>query len=156
VEEAICQAQAGLAGDSLVGSLLSTDKAVRDTFEGTFKILLRVVRIVLGDSADADENDHSSPDTWNLPTAPPAVTCALPLATLFQVVQEHLERGNRVTADAPMRVFVRSAEPVWEMIGKWLRDGMGFGLGTAGEGGEELDSEFFIEGSGPSESPLFY
>lgn len=147
-EEAICRAQAGIANASLVVSLLSTEKAARDTFEETYKVLLHVVRSTLGDHAD---ENHSSPDAWNLPSVPPAVICALLLDTLFQAVQEHLERGDQVTADALMRVFVRSAEPVWEMIGQWLRNGMGLGLGTSGEaGGEELDNEFFIEGSGLS------
>jgi hypothetical protein len=63
-----------------------------------------------------------------------------------------MERRDVVTSDALMRVFVQTAEPVWGMVGKWLRDGMGLGLcvGSGGNFGlaDELDDEFFIESSG--------
>ncbi|RXW25742.1 hypothetical protein EST38_g21 [Candolleomyces aberdarensis] len=47
-----------------------------------------------------------------------------------------------------MRVFVRTAEPIWAMVGKWLRDGMNVQSGEHGEKSSDLDEEFFIESSG--------
>nr|GAT50894.1 predicted protein [Mycena chlorophos] len=42
-------------------------------------------------------------------------------------VRVYRERGVRVTADMLMRVFVRTAELVWAMVGKWLKTRMGLG-----------------------------
>ena len=54
--------------------------------------------------------------------------------------------SDLITADALMRVFVKSAEPVWGMVSKWLQEGMpvreGTGLSITGGG---LEEEFFIE-----------
>ncbi|KAF9026559.1 hypothetical protein BDZ89DRAFT_1134742 [Hymenopellis radicata] len=41
-----------------------------------------------------------------------------------------------------MRVFIRSSEPLWSMVGQWLKDGMGIGDIN------DLDDEFFIESNG--------
>ncbi|KAJ7827542.1 hypothetical protein B0H14DRAFT_3720657 [Mycena olivaceomarginata] len=79
----------------------------------------------------------------------PAALSALLLDTLLNKVQLHRERGDgRVTADMLMRVFVVCAEPVWGMVGRWLRVGMGLGSGMGVGQGEDLQDEFFIEGSG--------
>ncbi len=42
-------------------------------------------------------------------------------------------------AGVVMRVFIRSAEPLWGMVGRWLKEGMGVG------DVDDLDVEFFIE-----------
>ncbi|KAF9026550.1 hypothetical protein BDZ89DRAFT_1134734 [Hymenopellis radicata] len=50
--------------------------------------------------------------------------------------------GERITAGVVMRVFIRSSEPLWSMVGQWLKDGMGIGDIN------DLDDEFFIESNG--------
>lgn len=144
----MCRAQAGAYTKLVIVSLLSMEKAVRDAFEGSFSVLWEVVTKVLA----SPENGTESRKGWALPEArvPPAAVTALLLDTLFFAVQENVERGEQVTADTLMRVFVRSAEPVWQMVGRWLRDGMGMGMAIA-DGSEkdgELDDEFFIESTG--------
>lgn len=147
-EEAMCRAYSGVDEETLVVSLLGTEKAMRDKFETSLEVLLEVVRTVfeVQSSEDSDSFDQGST------RRPPATQTALLLDTLFARVQQHMERRDRVTSDALMRVFVQTAEPVWGMVGKWLRDGMGLGLGV-GFGGNfgmagGLDDEFFIESSG--------
>ncbi|KAK0467793.1 Spc98 family-domain-containing protein [Desarmillaria tabescens] len=128
-EEAICKATNGVGSDDgLVVSLLSLEMQIRDTFGGSFFVLLDVVRTVFGD----DYSAKASPST---------VTASL-LDHLFVAIQKHLERGERIAAGVVMRVFIRSAEPLWGMVGRWLKDGMGVG------DADDLDDEFFIESNG--------
>jgi gamma-tubulin complex component 5 len=149
-EEAMCRAWGGTGtlGDSphdadddrLVISLLRTEKDVRDTFERTFEVLLVLTREIFPPSTASTTRS----------TCPAAINAAL-LDRLFESVQEHLERREKITSEALMRVFVRTAEPVWDMLGRWLRDGMGLGVGI-GTGNtdsvRDLEEEFFIESSG--------
>ncbi|KAJ7770975.1 Spc98 family-domain-containing protein, partial [Mycena maculata] len=140
-EEAICRVRSGSApvGTRLVVSLLSTQKALQDTFEGGLAVLLDVVHTI----ATYEYRRHA------LRPSAPAALSALLLDTLLAAVQVHRERGDgRVTADMLMRVFVVCAEPVWGMVGRWLKGGMGLGSGMGVGQGEDLDDEFFIEGSG--------
>lgn len=147
-EEAMCRAYAGLDHDPLVVSLLGTERAIRDEYETSFEVLLDIVYRVFQLEPGQDITLF---DQMKQRRQPAALT-ALLLDTLFSNVQQHMERGDKVTSDALMRVFVRTAEPVWGMVGRWLKDGMGLGLGvgTGGKSGmaDELDDEFFIESSG--------
>ncbi|KAJ7681203.1 Spc98 family-domain-containing protein [Mycena rosella] len=140
-EEAICRLRSGgaPAGTKLVVSLLSTQKALQDAFEDGLDVLLDVVRVI---------SVYEYRRYALLPRAPAALS-ALLLDTLLEKVQVHRERGDgRVTADMVMRVFVVCAEPAWRMVGRWLKVGMGLGSGMGVGQGEDLDDEFFIEGSG--------
>jgi gamma-tubulin complex component 5 len=140
-EEAICCLRSGGApvGTKLVVSLLSLEKALQDAFESGFDVLLDIVS-----SISVYEHRRYT----LLPRAPAALT-ALLLDILFEKVQVYSERGDgRVTADMVMRVFGVCAEPVWAMVGRWLKGGMGLGVGMGVAQGEELDDEFFIESSG--------
>jgi gamma-tubulin complex component 5 len=145
-EEAISRAYSGVDEEPFVVSLLSTEKAIRDEFETSLEVLLEVVRSVF--EVQSNDDSESSGSTRRSP----ATLTALLLDTLFIGVQQHMERRDTVTSDALMRVFVQTAEPVWSMVGKWLRDGMGLGpsVGSGGNFGmaDELDDEFFIESSG--------
>lgn len=146
-EEAMCRAWGGAgvidANDDmqpLVISLLGTEKDVQDAFDGTFEVLLDVLKEVYPSSSTNAARARSA-----------ALLSTMLLDKLFEKAQRHLERQEKVTSEALMRVFVRTVEPIWAMIGKWLRDGMGLGMGmgvgTSG-GAEELEDEFFIQGSG--------
>lgn len=147
-EEAMCRAYSGVDEEPLVISLLATEKAIRDEFETSLEVLLEVVQTVF----EVQSSDDSESLGQGSPRRPPATLTALLLDTLFIRVQQHMERRDTVTSDALMRVFVHTVEPLWSMVGKWLRDGMGLGL-SVGSGGNfgiagELDDEFFIENSG--------
>ncbi|KAJ7506637.1 Spc98 family-domain-containing protein [Mycena galericulata] len=140
-EEAICRVRAGGApdGTQLVVSLLNTQKALQDAFEDGLGVLLAAVNTI----ATCEHRRYA------LRPRPPAALSALLLDTLLDAVQVHREQGGgRVAADMLMRVFVVCAEPVWGMVGRWLKVGMGLGAGMGGGQGEDLDDEFFIEGSG--------
>jgi gamma-tubulin complex component 5 len=106
---------------------LSLEKGVRDRFGVAFDVILGVLR---GRVFTANER---------LPSA------ALLLDCLLHAVQEHLSMVD-ITSDALMRVFARTAEPVWGMVGRWLEFGMPVRefTGVGGEG-ERLDEEFFVE-----------
>ncbi|KDR84121.1 hypothetical protein GALMADRAFT_219953 [Galerina marginata CBS 339.88] len=147
-EEAMCRAYAGIDEEPLIVSLLGTERAIRDEYEDSFDVLLEIVQKAFQTKPGAD---FSLFDEVTQMRQPAALT-ALLLDTLFSSVQQHMERRDTVTSDALMRVFVRTAEPVWSMVGRWLKDGMGMGLGvgTGGKYGmaDELDDEFFIESSG--------
>lgn len=147
-EEAMCRAYAGADAKPLIVSLLGTERSIRDEYGSSFEIILSIVykvfQLVPGkDTAIFEQTTQRRQ---------PATLAAFLLDTLFSAVQQHVERNDTVTSDALMRVFVRTAEPIWEMVGKWLKNGMGLGLGmgTGGKSGaaDELDDEFFIESSG--------
>jgi len=154
-EEAMCRAYAGVDEEPLVVSLLGTEKALQDQYGTSFDILLEIVQqaFQIKPSEDIALFDNSA--TIPQKRLQASALTALLLDTLFTSVQQHMERRDTVTSDALMRVFVRTAEPVWGMVGRWLKDGMGLGLaiGSGGESGipgraKELDDEFFIESSG--------
>ncbi|KAK1223321.1 hypothetical protein PQX77_013798 [Marasmius sp. AFHP31] len=146
-EEMIIRAMGGALDedDVLVVSLLDIDKSLRDDFEESFDVLLSVVFKVV---------DKSAPRKWELPNRSPSTTTALLLDCLFSEMQLRLERGDNVTADSIMRVFVRSAEAVWSMVGRWLNNGFELGgaprsdVNSLGRREPELDEEFFIEPMG--------
>ncbi|KAJ4465152.1 Spc98 family-domain-containing protein [Lentinula edodes] len=132
----------GKPNKGLVVSLLGTEKAFRDQFEDSFNVILDVVIQIVGEPES---------EGWALPTRSPSLTTTLLLDTLFSTVQQRLERGDKITADTLMRVCVRSAEPVWNMIGKWI--GTGFDMNRGHDQGQyqvggELEEEFFIESNG--------
>ncbi|KIY72852.1 hypothetical protein CYLTODRAFT_417629 [Cylindrobasidium torrendii FP15055 ss-10] len=129
MEEDIIRAGAGISGASRVVSLLSLEIQLRNVFEESFVVLRRVVQAVFGDL------------THPLRMSPAATTAAL-LDELFHAIQQNLERGETKTAGVLMRVFVRSSEPLWGMVGQWLKDGMGVG------DADDLEDEFFIESNG--------
>jgi gamma-tubulin complex component 5 len=151
-EEDMCCALNGTYSDDktspqgLVVSLLNTEKAVRDRFGRAFFVLLDVVRSIVPELVD----DQRAALQWMRTRSPSVVVAAL-MDALFARAQEHIERGEEAdtfTGGVLMRVFVHAAEPVWNMIGDWLRDGMGVGIGTGNQDEGKLNDEFFIESSG--------
>jgi len=150
-EEAMCRAYAGIDEEPVIVSLLHTEKALRDNYASSFDVLLDIVRTVF--RVAPEDNIDSFGYILERNRQSPAAQTALLLDTLFAAVQQHMERKDSVVCDILMKVFVRTAEPVWGMMGRWLKDGMGLGLGlrntsrgTSSWG--EQDDEFFIERSG--------
>ncbi|KAJ3576249.1 hypothetical protein NP233_g563 [Leucocoprinus birnbaumii] len=138
------------ATSDVIASLLHLTKSLSDTFEHTFPVLLQMTREVFSTSLSSSSELITSYIAAGA-RAPVMVTSRL-LDALFLNVQIHLEREEVATSGRLMRVFVKTAEPVWGMCGKWLKDGMGLGLlgGASNVNGrgprlEELDNEFFIE-----------
>ncbi|KAI9000737.1 Spc98 family-domain-containing protein [Trametes punicea] len=149
-EEAICRARAGVYSRPLVVSLVSLEKGLKDAFGDTFSVLLSLVRAVV---QKAQRTPDQVLEVWTLPDLPPraspsAVT-ALLLDALLGAVQERLSMGDTVTARALARAFGASVEPVWEMIHRWMREGMPVRDSAAAptEGGAfgAVPDEFFVE-----------
>lgn len=157
----MCRAQMGM-GSGLVVSLLSLEKGIRDTFGASFSVILDILRTVMARVSNSSSHTNDK-EIWALPSLPthiaPARLTSILLNTLFLAVQEYLSMVDMTTSDTLMRVFARSAEPVWGMVGRWLgngmpvREGYGYGYGGSalgvGVGGEgALDEEFFVEDNG--------
>lgn len=169
-EEEICRAQGPStpAKELLVVSLLSMEKRVRDEFGTTFDALKRILEDVTQKTLDSRTNhfvksnvaDPTVVPIWDLTEvqniAPPMVITTHLLNALLNAVREQDLTGEIAISETLMRVFSKSAEPVWSMIGVWIRDGMPIhdmsslgapvALGNSGGNGPgSIDDEFFIE-----------
>ena len=169
-EEEICRAQrpSTTAEESLVVSLLSLEKRLRDEFGTTFSALKRILEDVTKKaSASRSYNfaksrvvDPNTVPIWDLTevqnNVPPTVITTYLLDALLNAVREQDLIGEIAVSETLMRVFSKSAEPVWSMIGAWIRDGMpihdlsALGAPVAPAGDEDngpggIDDEFFIE-----------
>jgi len=177
-EEDICYAQgpSGKAKQPLVVSLLSLEISVRDEFGSTFDTLKRILEDVTQQAsasrkyqvhfAKSTVNDPSATPIWDLTEVqnnvpPAAITTYLLNSLLYGLRQQDLMGETTVSATL-MRVFSKSVEPIWSMIGVWIRDGMPIhdlsSLGApvapeddGGNGQGGIDDEFFIE---DNEMPL--
>ncbi|PAV21033.1 hypothetical protein PNOK_0366000 [Pyrrhoderma noxium] len=68
------------------------------------------------------------------------------LDTLFEAIQQRNSFGDTITASSLMHVFQRTAEPVWVMLGRWLRDGVFMPeASNSAIDYVSLPQEFFIE-----------
>ena len=146
-EEAICRAISGRGGP-LVVSLLSLQKDVRDTFSGTFDVVLDILHRLV--DYICQSHDRLDQAVWNLPNMPtqlpPAVVSALLVDLLLQAAEEQWSMGNILASNALMTVFAKTSEPIWRMIGKWLKDGMPVrNVWDPLDDTQALDEEFFIE-----------
>ena len=177
-EEDICRAQgpSATAEQPLVVSLLSLEKSVRDEFGTTFDTLKSILQDVTQKAstsrihqvhfAKSSVTESSVVPIWDLTevqsNVPPAVITTHLLNALLHAVREQDLMGEAAISATLMRVFSKSAEPVWSMIGAWIKDGMPIhGFSTPGVpvvpedgGGDDqrgTDDEFFIE---DNEMPL--
>ncbi|KAJ8514871.1 hypothetical protein ONZ45_g7639 [Pleurotus djamor] len=155
-EEAICRARVGRAERDVVVSLLSTEKAIQHQFQGSFMALREIVGNVASlvpqqpptQRLDKEQEEEPPVMTWVLNTSPSASMAIRLLDSLLSAACRHDEREDAIIADALVDVFAATAEPIWSMVHSWLKNGMGLGL-TPGQD-DELDDEFFIEGTGLS------
>ena len=139
-EEDICHAQGppATAEEPLVVSLLSLEKSVRDEFGTMFDTLKSILQDVTQKAstsrryqvhfAKSSITDSSTIPIWDLTelqnNVPPAVITTYLLNALLYAVREQDLIGEGAISATLMRVFSKSAEPVWSMIGTWIRDGM--------------------------------
>lgn len=141
-EEAMCRAFSRNVEESVVVSLLDTGKALRDEYATSFDLLLGIVQDVF--RVTPEDKLDSFGYILERNRQPAAAQAALLLDVLFATSQKHMERKDPVTSNILMKVFVRTAEPTWAMMGRWLKDGMGL---EAASSWMEHDEEFFIESS---------
>ncbi|CCM01742.1 uncharacterized protein FIBRA_03808 [Fibroporia radiculosa] len=153
-EEQICMAESGV-GPTLVVSLLSLEKSLRDKFSLSFPVVLDVLRNVVQRALRLPEPLH---EIWTMTELPmrssPSVFSALLLDSLLNAAQENVSLGDAITSATLMRIFVGTAEPIWNMVGRWLRDGMPVQnvLGSHEKSrAEDVDDEFFV---GDNELPI--
>ena len=147
-EEAICMSKAGLGPPGVV-SLLDLEKSLHDKFSEAFEVLLDLLRDV---TRRATQSYDSTLAVWTFADLPkrmsPAAITALLTDSLMQKMQDYASMGDLVTSDVLFNIFSDTAEPLWGMVYRWLKDGMPIkdGMG-AGEMQElaSLDEEFFIE-----------
>ncbi|PCH40985.1 hypothetical protein WOLCODRAFT_118043, partial [Wolfiporia cocos MD-104 SS10] len=147
-EEEICLAAGGI-GPPIVVSLLSLDKAIRDRFSATFSAILDVLRSI---SKRVVRNPDPSLEIWTMPDLPlkvsPSAFAAILLDSLLDAAQDNISMGDDITSQALMSVFIDTAEPIWNMIGRWMKDGMPvqdmIKLNET-QLTASLDDEFFIE-----------
>jgi gamma-tubulin complex component 5 len=122
---------------------------MQDTFSQSFDVFLDILQKVTSSALPTQEAPSFPRDfSRSIARIPPAVVTASLLDNLIQAAQDQLWMGDTVTSNVLMRVFARSAEPVWAMVGRWLRDGMPVG-DPSGRcetyGNNCLDDEFFVE-----------
>ncbi|KAI9513296.1 Spc98 family-domain-containing protein [Russula earlei] len=141
-------------GPPLTVSLLKLEKALHDSFSRTFDALLEVLRKVM---RHASRSQDKNAEVWMLLDLPirlsPFTISTLLLDTLLTAADSSSSNGDMETSKALMQVFAASAEPMWTMIGLWLKNGMPTkdpALRQEGEKLAALDDEFFIQDNGLS------
>ena len=150
-EEQMCLAQAGI-GEPMIVSLLSLENAVRQQFSESFKFMLDVLRTVVKRCTRASST--AAPTIlWTFAEIPkrqpPSAVTAILLDTLLLAVEERASMGDPITSAALERVFRGTAAPLWDMVYRWLKDGMPLPEVSqtvlSGNRQSNMDEEFFIE-----------
>jgi len=145
-EERICRAHAGV-GDQLVVSLLGLEKDIKDAFSVTFNLLLAILQdltcyVTQSDNASVDEVYLLASLSSRMPSA--AIAAHL-LDACLDAAEEQSSLGDQITSEALNEVFVRSAQPLWAMVGRWVSDGMPLRDAWDLAENQTLDEEFFVE-----------
>ncbi|OJA18586.1 hypothetical protein AZE42_11191, partial [Rhizopogon vesiculosus] len=145
-EEQICRAHAGI-GDQLVVSLLGLEKDIRGAFSATFDLLLAILQELTG---YVMQSDNMSVDEVYLLASlssrvPPAAVTAHLLDACLHAAEEQSSLGDQIACKALTEMFVRSAQPLWAMVGRWVSDGMPVRDTWEVAENRTLDEEFFVE-----------
>ena len=129
-------------------SLLDLEKTVRDSFSCIFDALLEVLRKAMSKSFGSQDK---SMEVWMLLDLPihlsPFTMSTLLLDALLTVADNSSSNGDTETSEVLVHVFAASAEPLWTIIGLWLKHGMPTqdpALRHA-DSLTTLDDEFFIQ-----------
>ncbi|EKM59505.1 uncharacterized protein PHACADRAFT_191873 [Phanerochaete carnosa HHB-10118-sp] len=148
-EEEICVAHAGFGLPRII-SLLDVEKSLTAAFSERFEVLLQLLRDIIQRATQSPEPVLAIWTFTDLPKRmPPAALSTLLLDSLLQHVQDHASMGDIVTVDALLAVFADTAEPLWGMVHRWLRDGIPVrDTPTSAPGQQDFDrlnEEFFVE-----------
>jgi gamma-tubulin complex component 5 len=142
-------------GPPLTVSFLNLEKTLRDSFSRTFDALLDVLEKVM--SKAFRSQDKKIMEVWMLLDLPtrftPFTISTLLLDMLLTAANSSSSNGDTETSKALMQVFSASVEPMWTMIGLWLKHGMPTqdpALRQEGDTLSALDDEFFIQDNGLS------
>ena len=129
------------AGQSTVVSLLSLEKSIRQEFSTTFEELNQVMEGNFRSRSWLDVDPISSV----IRTSPSSFSSRL-LDDIFERIQQKQAFGDNTTATFLLHVFSKAAEPLWQMLGRWLRDGIFMPMNYSFSGTTSpLPLEFFIE-----------
>ena len=142
-------------------SLLNLERTIRDSFSHTFDALLEILRKVMGRATRSQDNNL---EVWMLLDLPmrfsPFTISTFLLDTLLTAADSSSSNGETKTSKALMQVFTASAEPIWSMVGLWLKHGMptrDLGSRQGADGLTSMDDEFFIQATGlPILDPDFW
>ena len=126
--------------ESTIVSLLSLAKALREGFSDSFITLRDVIFNVFPHSAIFNREELVALSRRSL-----SLTACRLLDAVFDAAQSKRSFGDFVTAAFLMEVFVATAEPVWRMLGRWMRDGIFMSDGISNTDHITLPQEFFIE-----------
>lgn len=128
-------------GKGTVVSLLSLEKEIRDEFSGSFEELVRIVNMTFPGSAWLSSDQIIA----RVRQSPSKFSSHL-LDSLVSMIQSRHSFGDRITASILLQIFLKTAEPTWQMLGRWLKDGtfMSEIKGVASDHAA-LPTEFFIE-----------
>ncbi|KAF8272093.1 Spc98 family-domain-containing protein [Lactarius quietus] len=142
-------------------SLLNLERTIRDSFSYTFDALLEVLRKVMG---RATRSQDKNLEVWMLLDLPmrfsPFTISTFLLDTLLTAADGSSSNGETETSKALMQVFAASSEPMWSMVGLWLKHGMPTRDPASKPGADNLtamDDELFIQATGlPIFDPEFW
>ncbi|KAI0347511.1 hypothetical protein BDW22DRAFT_1368198 [Trametopsis cervina] len=149
-EENISMAQAGIVPPS-VCSLLNLKSRLEDEFADTFAILLGIVRVVV---QRATRSPSPILAVWTFHDLPKRMHPAAISAHLLNAIFKEIQHASTMRSDTSLKfllpVFCESMAPLWNMLHRWLKEGMpirdgGMGAPSVGYQHSSLDEEFFIE-----------
>lgn len=112
----------------------------------------------------ATRSQDNNLEVWMLLDLPmrfsPFTISTFLLDTLLTAADSSSSNGETETSKALMQVFAASAEPIWSMVGLWLKHGMPTRDPASRQGADSLttlDDEFFVQATGlPILDPDFW
>lgn len=146
-EYTICLAQNDSTNSEVIITLLSLQSDVQARIANVFDVLLEIVHDL--------ESDQAAPNTM---ASTAATTSSFLLDNLISRVQSHFFMDNKQTACSLTWVFARASQPIWSMVGQWLKDGASLEQQTdVLVGSPSPSTEFFLQRAGVSVgSPEFW
>ena len=137
-------------GDNVV-SLLDLERSIRGRYSETYSALLDVL-LTLFREAKLSLRD-GCPVLFSHMRKSPASFASVLLDSLLDTMQSRYTLGDEVASETLFHVFVSTAEPIWRMLGKWLKEGTSScavytSAGIDKDEDSDLDAEFFIESNG--------
>lgn len=128
---------------STVVSLLSLEKEIRQAFSCLFDELNQII-----DSSFKGRVWLKVESVRSVVNSSPSSFASLVLDDIFERIQQKQAFGDTITASFLLQVFSKTAEPLWQMLGRWLRDGILMPAPMHNDAAMKtspLAAEFFIE-----------